>query len=630
MDFPMIVLSLVSLWCIFFAVILMVNFLTKRTFRFAKNTKIRERVALLPPVKLLKHDTNFILGKIIHEAKIFNRLCLVTQCIGRSPKEYMEYIGKIYINPKKRFSEIPVSDCITFGKEKCPYQRLMYLYACLTLYSKIKDKLTRKQLIKNMMYCFYADAIIKRRVKFTKLATCKYFALAPSCFKVLGDRKIISRHSQPKFDITIKGHPVQFDMHFSDSCVLYSGKDMLVRESCAKSEQVTCYSIKPRTNQSIKFSYKTEQEKMGFRLSQTANAFFCVCNLTKKTIAIYTESKERFGTNMTGRANDLKVNIELELQAGKPADIFIIEAGCKQEALKTIARLKDKGGRVNYLLTKTEIFNNAKVEGLLSEVYNSKYIQGTKLRLKQLQTQKIVPTLHLPTKVIIIENQQDFFDFVDNLDIYRRVISLGMSMNIICLYSSQNDVTEIMHSFMDTQIARHLIENNIFIFFVDKMTMPIETVNLFCKMHEASQSITTYLPVNVPVTTHSKVLVSTQIKEQVQSIIVASKLNKSVEVGISVPLSFTTSIISKTGARLNITSTRTGRSHTIKLPNGVTVYNAIGIPLSERMEYITDKIIIQIQTRMKPYEEKIFEVKKMPITSIENSSEQNLQACVSM
>ena len=599
----------------------MIYFIRRQSLRISHPSRIKERVAYLPTLRSVKGNAHFILDKIQSEVKIFNKLFLVMPCRGNAPKKYFDYLAKIYNKPKISFR--------TLASDACPYSKLMYLYACMTLYIKSKDYNLRRQLVKNMMCNFHVSPVIKRRVTFNKLATCNFYAgTGDTSFKILANRKIISGCVPNPFEITVKGHPVKFRPILMNSYVHHTSDTMRVKNYHDKTKSIECFEISSAKPQLVKFIHKSEVNKMSIRLSQTSDAFFYVCNLTKKTTAIYAEQKKQFGTNMTSRQNDLNVNVELEIN-NEPVKVFVITAETKPQAIKTITWLKDNDNEIDFLLTKREILVNKLTENVLTELYNSRYINGSKLRTKYLDALKYIPSLHLPSHVIPIETQADFFKVIDNLDVYRKLSELGLSFNVIFLYSSQNGVTEVIKSFMDTEVAKELIKRQLFLYFIDKMTTPVDVVNLLYKAFKAGKEFV--IVPNVPIaTTHKKVMITTQVKDNAQVIIITSQLNKAIQITATIPIDIgkkqdcyfmLSSVIAKIGTKLVITSMRSGRTYTLKIPKGTKVFSAQGMPIHESGEYTTDKILLQIETKLKPYEERIFEITKQSMNSIQNQIE---------
>jgi hypothetical protein len=149
------------------------------------------------------------------------------------------------------------------------------------------------------------------------------------------------------------------------------------------------------------------------------------------------------------------------------------------------------------------------------------------------------------------------------------------------------------------------------------MKAAVGVVNFICEMHEAQSRRHKTLPITAPVSSHKKVLVVTQVNHNIHSIFMTSELNKTTQTTALVPLEAfkrvegtmmpLPSVVSRAGNRLKITSQKSGHSTTYRLPKGCFAYTQSG-DLINKKEHMATRVILKIETTLKPYQEKIFEV----------------------
>ena len=553
-----------------------------------------------------------VFKKIIHEIGFARKLKLNVPSEKGVPKLYIEYLGKLYVNSKF----IP--------KFESAIERLFYLYAVMNLYTRINSlpdtDLSRRQLIKNAMFVFVTGQLRKKGTRFKKIIAKRFYPSRQNLYKVLSGKsvsKVIIRNSAPSFKVLANKDIINFSCVFQNSYSNYHGKEFTVRNYIDTQLPVECYEIKTNCNE-YKFVLETRKDKMKFSYSQTNDTFFYVCNATKKAHAIFVMcDKKEFGTSLAKRRTS---NLEIHLGLSGYAKVFVITGESKQETISVIQQIRDNGGRLDYLLNKDEITKCNCVSKLLEQSYYGRYFFGEDLRKKFLATCKIIPTLHLPTYTYIVESQEDFFDIVDSFPNFKRLADIGISFNIIILYSQQNDIVrEIVSAFMNTDEVRILIENGVFVFFVDRITANSDIVYYLCKMNEGQNKLTHLNNLQHPISSNPRVLVSSQISGNTLSIFLNNKSNKEAETSVFIPINLGREIenslftmpcvVSRNGSKLKILSQKTGHSYTLKLPNSVLVYDNLSRIIEEH-EHSCSIVILKLEAKIKAYGEKIIEIKK--------------------
>jgi len=557
----------------------------------------------------------YIFKKTIKEISFARRLKFDIPCERGMPKKYIEYLGKLYINPKY----VPT---FTSGIE-----RLLYLYAVMNLYTMRgkgrRDEFSKRQLLKNASVVFVISQIRKRETRIKKIVSQRLYTTNQPLYKIMSGKnlsKIVVKNSCPNFNIILDKKNINLRPIIMSSYINYISDNISVRHYVDKILPVECYEIKSNS-EDIKFVFKTNKDKMNFSYSQTSDTFFYISNCKEKAQAILVLSdKKEFGSSLARRSvKELEVYVDI----GGNAKIFVLNASCKPELMTLVQKIRDMGGKLDYLLATKEIISNKSLEKIVENSYNSRYLSGENLRAKYLTTTKNIPTLHLPTHIHIIESQQDFFEIGDGFDKFKKLAQLGVSFNIAVIYSSQNDIVkQIIDAFMNTKDARDLIECGVFLFFIDKITVHSDVVYYLCKMYE-SQNLLAMKPnfPNYPMCSNPKFLASSQSCGNTLSVFINNKSNREQSSEVFVPLHVgrgvhdslfvTPCVVSRTGAKLKIAPLRNAHAYTIKLPIGCVVYDNFGNIIQDKGgEHMGDRVILKFTTKVKAYGEKVIDIKK--------------------
>ncbi|MCL2846911.1 MAG: hypothetical protein FWE38_04435 [Firmicutes bacterium] len=521
---------------------------------------------------------HYIYRKLANELRIFRR------AYRNFPRaEYHNYLARLHVNPNYRPTDI---DAVG---------RLLYVYAAL--------RLGGRQRHKNAMYMFVVAPIIKqKRVVAKIIPSNRYQVFAPRHFTVRngGIKKITMAGDVPSFKV--KG--IEFRREVRPSYDMYFGDGVVVKNMVDKMMPVECFDV--RTEGKFTFQYKTEVDKSKISIHMTAETFFYTDRQTKRVVGVWVVGGARgsvsttervggaaiqWGSNMAAvSANELNVN----LTTTGDTKIHIVHGESKAEVQQRIGFLRDHG--VSYM----GISGGAEAE-ILTTAHRSRYISGSNLRKGYLAVSKFVPSLSLPTMVFVIKNINDFYEMVERVSGFE----IGIRMNVIVVYSGQNDEVRGM---LESWNVASLLDRGLLVFMVDKITAPNEVVYYLCRMAEAGGQKMSVIK-KEPFATRTGVIVSKQVAGQKMSVFVQSKLNKAVSATVVVPVNLGESVVSRKGAKLKVTSQKTGRGYTLRLPIGVRVMSPSTEIFTDDVQ--TDVLALVMDVNLKAFGEKIFDVTKM-------------------
>lgn len=493
-----------------------VSFILVSATLFFVERKFRGTLVSLPQktkIKVVNLRIRRSFGKtlVTREIKLFNKMRLAMECQGGLPIAYINYLGRLYINPQFR------------PKKTLPEFKVLYLYAVLNLRSKEKCPLRLRQLQKNLLFVYRSFMpVIKRNVIISRVTQGTFFVFKQPSLKIIGNR--VQRLEGIAYPSYIKNQRFK---HFSD-----------------KSRKIECYEALDSGPIEIKVADDKTQWNIGHALDT-----IYMTNRKQATVhAIYTTQKEPvFQTTIAKKKKALEVKIDAKCGA----KVFHIIGQTKQDVQSQIALIKDQGHRLDYLLKddQADIFERA--EQIINSAFYSRYISGDNLVDACEQVKKMIPTILNPTYVC--EN-------IPQLDVLKLVAALGVKLNIVVLSSSQNtDAQKIIESFISKKEVRALINSNILFFFVDRMKASAAVVSFLSSMQEARQQKICQ--------SHERILVSVQTALNVTSIFLTNTLNKLVKGTAVVPLSLVSgfAIYKKIGRKLFVRDTE------FKLPFNCTV-----------------------------------------------------------
>ena len=526
-------------------------------------------------------------AKLLNEIKIFNRMGLVMPCRRGVPVLYSQFLGRLVLDPS---FVVRNSDGIA---------RLLYVCAAMNLFGNSKEGIVRRQLMKNCVYVFGQKDVVKRKIPLRGGVAAKqtgWFSLATTPrFKYLGNQFIFAQNRKDRPSYTI-----------------YDGK----KHSADKVLPVQCFETTAE-----KFVHFVAPEKFKYNLSHTADTFYAVGD--GKAVGVYVPDKVTFGSSICEHGGSQKGD-DLKVYATSEGDkYYVVTAKTKSEVTSIVGLLKKRRGKLDFLLTADEANEVTQIESLFNRAWSSRFVKGDNLKDKFATASKYVPTLFLPTLVYAIEHTDDFFAVVDSFKLFHRIAKTGNNMNVVFLYSSMHDeAREVIKAFADKDEARELIAAGVFLFFVDRIKADSKAVNYLSLMADAkspfkikgcpenrggvfdSIETITHISNSFPIT-HT-VYVRNTLKQPTRT-----KTNIPLDVGNELEgLPFgMPAICRRVGANLQVTSLKTGRSSTYKLPPGAVITDNFGRAIGDT-EIACERVFIQCDIRLTGFEEKVLKIIK--------------------
>jgi len=407
-----------------------------------------------------------IFQKLNREVRIFNKLKMIMPARRGIPTLYTDWLAKLHLDPRR------------LTKTADGIEKLMYICAAATLYANSRNEFVRRQLYKNILYVFGTSK---------KIARSHNFWTIPLSMKGVALAKRVTGYviKQPIFkflpgDKTSKFIPRESSLRFSDSYVIKNENETIIKHYTDKTIPAECHDIRGP----YRFTHNFAVDKMKCTISHTADTFFCTCAGRTTAILVMVQGSTRhvnFETSIAEKTPDMNVYINLKT-GGK---VFTIHTDSKSAASAIIAQIKARRGNLDYLLTSEETDRTREIEDLYARAYLARFVHGENLRVRYTHARRHVPTLHLPTLVYDIADPCEMFDILDRFDRYRAIARACQSLNVVVLYSSQNDlVREYIAAFTNRHDARTLVQSGVFLFFIDKIKASNEVVYYFSKMAE--------------------------------------------------------------------------------------------------------------------------------------------------
>ena len=637
MDYAVILTGVLVLLIIFITGLLLVLRPRRRTLAIlAKNNcAARDMVARLDtevPKYTGCNYTDGIFHKINTEAKLFNKMAFVMPCVRNVPSLYITYLGRLHKNPNLRPRHI----------EQSAIGRFVYLHACMALYAKASDNAIKKQLVKNAIYYFITARVEKEKAqirgRINKIVFPQLTPTAQPLFNIMRSNnfaKIMSRNSDN--DFTIKTGVMaqcmtrQFKQNYTSyRSAIHGTQKFWVRNFVLEVGNVQCYDISLKVKNSDKtgvvnnskymFELPLDVAKSFVVVSQTSDSLYVVCRKTKSCRAIYICAPNvGIATNMARRETGLKLQLALNTNA----QVFIINEKTKQDAIATISQIK--GRQHSARVDRTLVIENKKIQQLIGDMYNGRYISGDGMKKQLGAVRSVVPSVLLPTKVYDIENLDDFSKFRRTLEIHKITSSVGVLHNVVIMYSSQDAyVCSAVSEFTKQEKLSGLTGVGVFIFFVDKMRAKKEVVAYLSKILEESGNNRRILDINAPISNNALVVVSRQSKGNVVSVFANNNSVYNQQATVSVPINVgitgggflcTPVMVTKLSGKVKIVNPKTGHGHYLKIPKDAVVYVPSG-DVVEKGERMTDKIIISVNMAIKAKDEKVFDITKVSARAV--------------
>jgi len=422
-----------------------------------------------------------------------------------------------------------------------------------------------------------------------------------------------------------KAVPPAQDTRFLNSYTVKHDGGAVIKNYCDKTLPAECYEIRGR----YRFAHNFGWDKFKCTVTHTTDTFFC--QHADNVTAVFVSGEEvNFETSLAEKTSDQWVYINVggtvreatgaqSAPLGRPVKIFIIKTKTKLEATEAVREIKQRGCRFDYLLTADEIANNRMLEALYTRAYVSRFVTGENLAACYREASRYVPTLHLPTLVYTVEETQELFDILDAFNKFKQLVSACGNLNIVILYSSQNDIVRgHITAFTDRSEARDLIDTGVFLFFVDKVKIPNGAVYYLSRMQTTHPLGTPFIKggnsCRFPsfmegwhADRRDGVVCETVVSNSypiTHTVIVNNTLAKAVRADVSVPLDLGgMRVVSKKGSDITAAHLGNGKTSRYKLPAGAEISD-------NGTEFVTDKLFVQINCKLAGFEEKIFKIIK--------------------
>ena len=493
---------------------------------------IKQAIVQLP----LKHIRNV---KLRREIKIFNRLCLVMPTVNGVAVMYREQLHMLLRDPKHH----PGTD---------PYERLFYGYACDVLAQKNSHEIVQRQLRRNLLFLLAPKHKIIKRMPVV-WARQKYNLYPLPVYKIFNDN--YCDPLQPGF-ATQK--PWQVVVH--GSYIKYYNEDLIVKR------YAHAYTLQAQTTQTITIKVATDKDDFDCVVSR--GVVTCK-HLTTGEVHTYAVrgDKVRLATSVCAKVDALEIYVTWQGEA----------------------RISLDGGEARWL-SAVEVQANQRVEQAVTEAYQAKFISGERLRERYLATLKVIPSLDNLTKVVLVQNENDFINVWQRLNDYQRIAHLFQGFNLVFIYSGAVPVVEQLIS---TTINEHQVETcheqHLWLYFVDRTVTDPDVLYYLTKVAQGGR----YVPVEP---TPSGLAIS-RTWPYVKTLTVTNTLPSKMTRNLVVPLVFHQfMIVSVNGTILKAVNLKTGHTSHYVLPTTMNVVN----------EWLTTHINIPLKVKLAGYETRQF------------------------
>ena len=544
---------------------------------------MRERIVKIdkiPPFALSK--------KLSREIRIFNKMRLVMPCRHKVPVLYSQFLGRLVLEPR----------WVLRGEDA--FLRLLYVCAAANLYAHTGESLVRRQLLKNIIYVFGMRDVFKSKRKFS-LRQRFLNTYEISRFKYLREKFVSEKNRIDR-----------------PSYTFYKKDGWRVKHYIDKTLAVECFETNAE-----KFTHFVAADKLKYNLSHTADTFFATGE--GAAVGLYAPDKVAFGSSICEKGDELKIYVNLSNTPSAASGchpstqrgpIYVIRGATKSDITATVAELKRRRGKLDYLLIAGEVREAAQIEAVFQRAWAGRFVRGDGLREKFAAACKYVPTLWLPTLVYNIERADDFFAVVDSFWLFRKIVAAGQRLNVIFMYSAMNDeVREIIKTFSDEQEARELIGAGVFLFFIDRVKAGNKAVNYLSLMGEVAllrgvqRQSNPYIETNVHISntfpvTHTIYVRNTLEKARTAKVRIPLDVGGDLE-GFSFGMP---AVCKRVGANLQVTGLRHGKSSNYKLPAGAKVSDEFGRALGESSELACERVFVAVDVKLAAFEEKVLKI----------------------
>jgi len=497
---------------------------------------IKQKIVQLP----LKHICN---SKLRREIKIFNRLNLVMPVVNNVAVVYREQLKTLLRNPRHR----PSDD---------PYERLFYGYACDVLAQKTPHEVVRKQLRRNLTFLLAPKRKIVKCIS-ALWSRQKYVLYPIPIYKVFNDC-----YSDPLEPGIVMQQPWQVVVH--GSYIKYYNQDLIIKR------YAHAYTLQAQTPQTI--TIKVAPDKSDFDCVVSRGIVSCKHLITGEihTYAVRGE-KVRLATSVCAKVDALEIYVTWQGEAKISLD----------------------GGEAQWLKSE-EIQTNQRLEKLINESFQAKYVTGERLRDRYLATLKVIPSLALLTKVIFLQSENDFLATWQNLTDYRRVAKLMNGFNLVFVYSGAvPEIEEIVNTTVKADEVQLCHDNNLWLYFVDRTVTEPDVLYYLTKIAQGGHF--------VAIKPSPPGLSINRTWPYVKTLKVTNTLPHKMTRNLVVPLMFHQfMVISIKGSVLKAVNLTTGHVTHYVLPTTMQLTN----------EWVTTHLNIPLKVKLAGYESRQFTITK--------------------
>ncbi len=499
--------------------------------------RIRSQIIRLP----IRYIDN---AKLRHEIKIFNRLCLVMPTVDGVALVYREQMKALMRNPRHR----PGHD---------PYERLFYGYACNVLAQKYNDEIVCAQLRRNLTFLLAPRKKIVKKI--APVWSRQRYDLYPlPIYKVYQD--CYFDPLQP--GISANDPWQQIVAH--GSYVKYTNQNMIMKR------YAHAYELKAQDWQTITIKVATDKQDF----SCVVNRGVVTCKqLSTREVHTFTVRGEqvRLATSLCGKVDALEIYVTWQGEA----------------------RISLDGGEARWL-TNTEISANKKLERLVDAAYRAKFITGEKLRTRYLAASKLVPSLESLTKVVVLENAEEFLKHWAEVCDYQKVAQLFGGLNLVFIYAgSAPEVEQAVQATVTREQINACYEQHLWVYFIDRTVTDPDALYFLLKLAKPNQYI--------PIESTPPGLTIKRTWPYVKTLTVTNNLPQKMTRNLVVPLVFSRlSVVSARGSILTVIGLISGRIRHYVLPTTINLKN----------EYLTTHINLPLKVKLAGYETRQFEIKR--------------------
>lgn len=526
-----------------------------QSLRYNPHAPVKEQIVQLP-LRGLTHQ------RLRHEVKIFNKMCLVLPTRQGVAVAYQEQLTALLREPTHQ----PGTD---------PYEKLFYGYACAVLLQKKPPVVVTRQLQKNLLFVFAPKRKIVQRRRVTLATTFDPWCLVPT-YKIFDHEYLDPR--QPDFRTE-----VPLSLSVNDSYLKYYHHDLVIRR------YENFYELTAVGTQKI--TLVVAADKSDYTCQINRGTITCK-NLTTGAVKTYTVRGEqvRLGTSLCAATDALEIYLTWQGQA-----TVSVNHGTKQ------------------LLSPETVAWHRQAERIVTAAYHAKYIHGQKLRLRYQAAEKYVPSLRLLTRVVLVNEPDDFLHVWQDLTIYQRVATLFGGFNLVFVYPGVAPLVADLVAEMVTPEQRQACQQaQLLLYFVDRTVTDPDALYFLTRM--AGDNF--YAPPAMTTTTATLPKTFPYVK----SLTVANPAPHPVTKQLIYPLVFTTPmIVTVDGSVLQAVGLYTGRISTYHLP---TVYH-------QRDEFLTTHLNLPIKIKLQGFEQKQLTVTRMETTTRRRLRAKDLVAALS-